>query len=242
MNEYIKYHPSKTMRPERLRPGLKSAASASPVGFQVTTKRISVDGTDTDDGETLVAFATRELKRRILENEFAPGYAALEPDLALLLSISRTPLREALSRLAQDGLIEMVPRRGMQVLPISAQDMSKLYAVIGALEGLACERVVARQLARSEFKPLLASTRDMEKALKADDLPGWAKADGIFHASLVELADNEFLASAINRYWDQLYRVRMFTLHLRPRPEQSTREHREMVEAMLAARRRSPAR
>jgi len=65
-------------------------------------------------------------------------------------------------------------------------------------------------------------------------MPGWAKADGIFHSGLVELADNEFLSSTINRYWDQLYRVRMFTLHLRPRPEQSTREHREIIDAMLA--------
>lgn len=197
-------------------------------------RKIGAAGTIAKSNETRVEFATRELKRRILENEFSPGYSALEPELALMLGISRTPLREALSRLAQDGLIEMVPRRGMQVLPISAQAMAKLYAVIGAVEGLACELVVARHLPLSEFKPLLASTRDMEKALKTGDLLGWAKADGIFHSCLVELADNEFLSSTFYRYWDQLYRVRMFTLHLRPRPVQSTKEHREIVDAMLS--------
>jgi DNA-binding GntR family transcriptional regulator len=189
--------------------------------------------TEVGDGETLVAFATRELKRRILGNEFAPGYSALEPELALLLGISRTPLREALSRLEQDGLIEIVPRRGMRVLPISAQDMAKLYALISALECLACELVVARKLPRAALKPLADSTREMGKALKAGDLAGWARADGDFHARLIELADNEFLSNTINRYWDQVYRVRMFTLHLRPRPVHSTQEHRAIVEAIL---------
>jgi DNA-binding GntR family transcriptional regulator len=185
-------------------------------------------------GESLVAFATRELKRRILDNEFPPGFSALEPELAQLLGISRTPLREALIRLQQDGLVEIVPRRGMRVLPISAQGMAKLYAVIAALECLACELVVARRLPRSALQPLVDATLDMEKALAEDDLEGWARADGRFHLLLVELADNEFLSSTITRHWDQIYRIRRFTLRLRPRPDNSTREHRAMLDALIA--------
>jgi DNA-binding GntR family transcriptional regulator len=199
----------------------------------VSVKKAKEQEIEAMSGESLVAFATRELKRRILDNEYPPGYSALEPELAQELGISRTPLREALIKLEQDGLVEIVPRRGMRVLPISAEGMAKLYTVIAALECLACELVVARKLPRSALQPLIKATKDMERALKEDNLIEWARADGNFHLLLVELADNEFLSSTITRYWDQVYRVRMFTLHLRRRPANSTKEHRAIVEAII---------
>ena len=63
------------------------------------------------------------LRRRILDNVYPPGHQVLENELAQELGISRTPMRETLMRLANEGLIEVVPRHGMRVLPVSPTDM-----------------------------------------------------------------------------------------------------------------------
>jgi len=82
----------------------------------------------------LVTQAYAELKRRILDHEYPAGHQATEPDVAADLGMSRTPVREALIRLAQEGLVEVVPRRGMRVVPLSPADMQEIYEVLTALE------------------------------------------------------------------------------------------------------------
>jgi DNA-binding GntR family transcriptional regulator len=75
---------------------------------------------------------------------------------------------------------------------------------------------------------------DLWKALKADDLEAWAKADESFHAQLLELAGNRQLQATVLNYWDRAHRARMFTLRLRPKPVNSTKEHLKMVERLRA--------
>src|SRR5207302_5057601 len=65
----------------------------------------------------------RGVKDRILDNTFPPGFQILEQDLAALFAVSRTPVREALVRLGNDGLVDVVPRHGMRVLPLKLSDM-----------------------------------------------------------------------------------------------------------------------
>ena len=73
---------------------------------------------------SLVDTAYEWIRRRILDNVWPPGHRALEQEVALELGMSRTPVREALVRLQNDGLVEVVPRHGMRVLPVSPQDWS----------------------------------------------------------------------------------------------------------------------
>ena len=91
--------------------------------------------------------------------------------------MSRTPVREALIRLSNEGLVEVVPRHGMRVLPVSAADMDEIYRVIGSLEATAAEIIAERRPKAAELKPLEDATRAMDVALKADDLAAWAAAD-----------------------------------------------------------------
>jgi DNA-binding GntR family transcriptional regulator len=65
--------------------------------------------------------AYRELHRRIPDNDLAAGTVLLEQELASLLSMSRTPVREAMVRLAEEGMVEIRPRHGMRILPVSAE-------------------------------------------------------------------------------------------------------------------------
>jgi DNA-binding GntR family transcriptional regulator len=174
------------------------------------------------------------VRQRILDNVYPPGYRALESALAAELAISRTPVREALIRLANEGLVEVIPRHGMRVLPLLAVDMSEIYVVLTALESAAAEIVARRRPSAAELKPLEDATSDMTRALKADDLDAWAAADERFHQGLVELAGNRTLTDAVQRVGDRAHRARMFTLRLRPKPVRSTREHRALLERIRA--------
>jgi DNA-binding GntR family transcriptional regulator len=169
------------------------------------------------------------IRQRILDNVYPPGHQALENALAAELAISRTPVREALIRLANEGLVEVIPRHGMRVLPVLPVDMSEIYVVLTALEGAAAEILANRRPSAAELKPLEDATTDMARALKADDLDAWAAADERFHQGLVELAGNRTLVDAVQRLGDRVHRARMFTLRLRPKPVRSTEEHTALL-------------
>jgi DNA-binding GntR family transcriptional regulator len=192
-------------------------------------------------GASLVDAAYAEIRQRILDNAWPPGHQALEQALALELGMSRTPVREALIRLQNEGLVEVVPRHGMRVLPVSPADMQEIYDILTSLEAMAAELVARRKPAAAELASLDKASRDMEKALKKDDLDAWAEADERYHRQLIELCGNRKLAAIVYNYWDRAHRARMVTLRMRPKPVNSTREHLAVVEAIrrgdaLAAR------
>jgi DNA-binding GntR family transcriptional regulator len=183
---------------------------------------------------SLVDVAYRTMRARILDNAWPPGHRALEQEIALQLGMSRTPVREALIRLAKERLVEVIPRHGMRVLPVSADDMRDIYAVLTALESMAAELAAKRRPSAAELKPLADASRAMDRAVKAHDLDAWAAADEQFHRHLIELSGNRLLIDAVLNCWDRAHRARMVTLRMRPTPVNSTREHREVVERIRA--------
>lgn len=146
--------------------------------------------------------------------------------------MSRTPVREAMIRLEQDGLVEIKPRHGMRVLPISPNDMREIYEVLTALESSAAEAVARRGATSDELAGLRAAVAAMDTALARDDLDGWASADERFHWLLVSLAGNERLQQMASQLGEQVHRARAVTLRLRPRPTDSTRDHARLVAAI----------
>ena len=156
----------------------------------------------------------------------------LEQELAELLEMSRTPIREALIRLSNEGMVEVRPRHGMRVLPISAQDMTEIYDILTALEAKAVEIVATNGISDKQLEDLKNSVDDMDIALKNDDLIGWGNADENFHRLLVEFSENRRLINIVNTFWDQSHRARMLTLHLRPKPTKSNIDHRKVVNAI----------
>jgi DNA-binding GntR family transcriptional regulator len=184
------------------------------------------------DVGTLAEVAYQNIRRRILDNVWSPGYQALEQEIAVQLGMSRTPVHEALMRLAGEGLVEVAPRRGMRVLPVSPTDMKEIYQILTALESMAAELLATRKPSATELKPLIAATKDMEKALRLDDLDAWARADESFHEKLALMAGNKLLSDAVMSFWDRAHRARMFTLRLRPKPVNSTQEHMALVERL----------
>ncbi len=178
------------------------------------------------------ARAYEELRRRILGNEMPAGTQYLEQALADELGMSRTPVREALIRLSDERLVEVKPRHGARVLPVSASDMGEIYELLTLLEAIAARRVAERGLNAAQLKRLEDAVAGMEKALDRDDLKAWSGHDRDFHNAIVELSGNKRLAQVVAMFRDQAHRARMQTLTLRPKPLQSNRDHAAVVAAI----------
>lgn len=187
------------------------------------------------EGGSRVDWAYGVLKDLILRNRLAPGYRALEAGLAERLGISRTPMRETLLRLQADGLVELTPRRGVRVLPISAADLREIYQLLCCLEATAAELAAGRGLNEGspEIVALNAANDALHAALQAGDLDSWAQMDERFHRLLVEHCGNARLKRVVRSIWDQSHRARMLTMSYRPRPVRSHEEHRAVVEAIV---------
>ena len=177
--------------------------------------------------------AYEQIKERILSNALPPGTQILEQQLADDLGMSRTPVREAAMRLATEGLVEVRPRHGVRVLPISASDMREIYDILTALESAAAEACARRGLSADEIAQLTEAVEDMDRALAADDLEAWAAADEAFHRALTALGGNRRLQALVDTIWDQAHRARMVTLRLRPKPSGSNDAHRALVAAII---------
>jgi len=219
---------------------LGAGSSVRPVAdlsnsLPVSGSRLSgsrLDPVPSVQAPSLVDHAYDTIRRRILDNVYQPGAQALESGLAAELGISRTPLREALIRLQNEGLIEIIPRHGMRVRPVSATDMKEIYEVLTALESYAVELVARRKPAPTELKQLVDATRDMTRALRAKDLEAWAQADESFHKYLIEACGNRLLVDAIQQYCDRAHRALLFSVRLRPRLETSAKEHMALVDML----------
>ena len=139
-----------------------------------------------------------ELRRQIISTELAPGSDIDEKSLVKAFGVSRTPVREALIRLASDGLIEMKPNRGASV---SVLDLNKLRAIFEASDLM--ERVTVRLacLRRSDkdleimFEHLLA----FEEAMAAKDVTEMVLANSRLHLRLAEAAGNIYFAESYRR-------------------------------------------
>ena len=184
------------------------------------------------DGQTMVDQAYERMRRLILDNVWPPGQQMLEQEIALQLGMSRTPVHESLARLQNEGLIEVIPRRGMRVLPVSPTDMREIYEILTALECMAAELVARMRPSDEQLQPLIEATNAMSRALEVNDLDAWAAADEDFHRMLIELSGNRQLADTVLNYWDRAHRARMFSLRLRPAPVNSTQEHMAMLQQL----------
>lgn len=178
--------------------------------------------------------AYRELRFKILEGRLAPGTTLLETEVATLLSLSRTPIREALIRLEEEGLVTIRPRHGITVSALSLDDLAEIYEVFSALEvkaaALAARRGVSSEMAE-RMRRLLSG---MEQATRQDNIKRWSRLDDEFHLAITRAAGNERLQSTLRLYWDQQYRARVIIGPFRPKPTRSDEEHRAIFDAIVA--------
>jgi DNA-binding GntR family transcriptional regulator len=159
------------------------------------------------DGElaaySLVELAVDRLRSDILSGRTDPGERLVEEQLTRRLGISRAPLREAMRLLAQQGLVEHIPRRGARVATLSDDDVRELYEVRDVLE----RHAVAAMPAGPDLTGLRAALEVMRKATETDDRLELANAHRRFHVEVVRLGGNRQLATL---YESILVRIQLY--------------------------------
>ena len=178
------------------------------------------------------AWAVDQLRTLIFDGDLAAGSDHLEGDLAQRLGLSRTPVREALLTLETQGLVEIRPRKGVRIRPISPQDMAEIYDVLTELESLAAYDAARAGLDTNALLPLVQAIAQMETALRNGSPLEWAKADDEFHRELVRLGGNSRVIDIVAVMSDQVRRARLATLYVRPAPTQSNVDHRGVYDAI----------
>lgn len=179
------------------------------------------------------AKAQETLREMIFAGDLMPGSTYLEAELAQLLGMSRTPVREAALRLESQGLLEVRPRHGVRITPISPEDMEEIYEILTELEGLCAEKAADANHPPEEVEALEVAMRQMDDALAAEDRLAWAAADEAFHRALIRLGHNQRAEMIFDMFNDQVRRARAVTLWLRPLPVKSNEAHRAVCDAIL---------
>ncbi|PAD36465.1 MULTISPECIES: GntR family transcriptional regulator [Terribacillus] len=162
-----------------------------------------------------------------------PGTTILEREMAEVLQMSRTPVREALVRLETEGMVRLVPRRGFIVKPIETEDLEQIYEIVETLDGLAVS-LATEKVGELEIGELERLIEQQEQALEQKNLKQWAILDDEFHHLIIDYARNKRLRAVIDTHSDQLYRARLLTVDDRPLPFHSIVEHKAIVACMKA--------
>ncbi len=136
------------------------------------------------------------LKALIAERQLLPGERILQDRLARDMGVSRTPLVNALKRLAQERLVEWVSRRGIYVKRFTKREMARLFEVREALEGLSARRAAPR-IDPAEVERLTEMFRGLDVSPTPAAVRKYVERDRHFHWRLVEIAGNEPLAHAM---------------------------------------------
>jgi DNA-binding GntR family transcriptional regulator len=176
------------------------------------------------------------VREAIVSLELVPGQALSENELGATYGVSRTPVREALIRLADDGLVEVVPQLGTFVSRISPQDVREAQFIREALELASLAQLATISDADAEA---LRAVLDQQRAAAAEhDLRRWFALDEDLHRTLLELAGHRRVAAVVQSAKAHMDRVRMLSL---PEPEvldELNEQHTQIVEHVLAGRRK----
>jgi GntR family transcriptional regulator, rspAB operon transcriptional repressor len=173
------------------------------------------------------------VRHAIRHLQLPPGKTVLEREMAEILGMSRTPVRESLVRLETEGWVRLIPRRGFIVTPLVADDLQQIYEVVESLDG-AAGRLATNRATHEELNQLEHLIEEQEKALELNDLLTWTDLDDQFHNYIVDLAQNPRLRGIVDSQSDQLYRARLYTIEFRPKPTHSVIEHKAILAVMRA--------
>lgn len=177
--------------------------------------------------------AVAMLRDMIVSGVLAPGARLNERELCDQLEVSRTPVREAIKTLTQEGLLHSLPNRSPVVAPLDAAQTSALIDVVATIEALAGE-LAAPRISDSQIAELGILHYTMLRHHAQDELPGYFEANKAFHRRIVEIADNPVLLWV----WDLLAlrvdRARYASNLWPARWQQATHEHSLILEALTA--------
>jgi DNA-binding GntR family transcriptional regulator len=185
------------------------------------------------ENRTLREQVFEHLREQILSGALEPGTELQEVGLASSLGISRGPLREALGRLAAEGLVTITPRRGAVVTKLTRAEFIEAYQVREALESLAVRLAVPR-LTDADRAALHSLADAMAEHVRADEVDAFFEANLRFHGVFVRASGNEKLQRMHAQLIGQMSRLMRKSHELRGGMEQSIGEHQAILDAVDA--------
>lgn len=185
------------------------------------------------DQRILAGPISERLRELIIEGELKPGARLNERLLCDQLRVSRTPLREALRRLAHDGLVTLVPNRGAFVTEMSKDSVRESFEIMAALEALAGE-LACRHIEDADIAEIEALTFEMQACHARRDLPEYYRLNRAIHERIASAARNSLLDEM-----SHTLNLRIQNLRFRSNLDQhkwdgAVREHQRMVELLRA--------
>ncbi|HHF98072.1 MAG TPA: GntR family transcriptional regulator [Candidatus Aerophobetes bacterium] len=175
----------------------------------------------------------KSLKKQIINEKLKPGERLLDTELASEFGVSRTPVREALTRLSNEGLVEIIPRRGVYVKRLNEKDIREIYQIRKVLEGLATKEATLfideKQLQRLSF--LLEKA---EQSLSSENWKACMEFDIELHGMIISNCQNDRLISIMHNLSTLVHAFRMRLARDKERARQALKEHKAILEAIKA--------
>ncbi|MBW1780446.1 MAG: GntR family transcriptional regulator [Deltaproteobacteria bacterium] len=175
----------------------------------------------------------QNLKHAIVKGDLAPESRVVESRVANALGISRTPVREAIHKLGREGLLRQDPKGGFFVVGVTREDIEETFGIRSVLESYAAKLAAIRHL-KGELQPLEEKLVDYQRCLDRGDLKSLPRINTEFHDLLYGLSRSPRLIKMINDLRDHIYRFRLVILKIKATAELSNKDHRLMLEAMIA--------
>lgn len=176
--------------------------------------------------------AYNALKQEIMSGVLLPGAQLLPGELADNLAMSRTPVRDALNALQQEGLVEILPRRGYFVSRVTIRDVEEIFDLRLILEAASAERAT-KHIGESEIERLASLSRRFV-AGNTDSYKAYLKENQEFHLAVAVAAGNSLLHEALARVFDQQQRFLILRLELSQDADEMLAEHHLLLDAFRA--------
>ena len=173
----------------------------------------------------------QSIREDILSGRYEQNTELKEAAIGAELGVSRTPVREAMRKLEQEGLVVMIPRRGAQVASITEKDLNDVLEVRIALENVAIEKA-CKLITEEELGRLWVAAKEFEKTKAEGNLVRLAEADVAFHEIIYQASDNKRLNQVLNNLREQMYRYRVEYLKEEQTRNLLVSEHEELVKAI----------
>jgi DNA-binding GntR family transcriptional regulator len=185
----------------------------------------------TKGAANLRELAYAQIKQRIISCEFRPGEAINEAQLTSFLGLGRTPIHQALHRLEMEGMVTILPRKGVMVTPLSLNDVLDMIEVRVTNEQL-CVKLALERAQESDFKAMHEILDRTPDLLARRDVPGLMTVDLQFHLAISAAARNKVLAELLRNLHEKQARFWFLTLSEENHSERIYHEHTQILTAL----------
>ena len=186
-----------------------------------------------DQGDALADRLRRQIGEWIFNGQVLPGQRLDERGLAEKLSVSRTPVREALRQLQAAGLVDIVPNRGAVVATVDLHRLAELFEVVAEFESV-CARLATSRMTPIEKGSIREILADEQSAAHAGDIEAFAIANRRLHTAIVAGAHNKSLEEAVSNYRTRTAPFRKAQLALPDRLKVTAADDARVIELIMA--------